>query len=164
MDSQHKGGLAILMALGKGKPPMGGGGGDEMPPPDHAGPDGDEMPDGSEADAGYSIKMPEGYQPPDGTNPGQGFDATIRAHVDDDGMLCIDSVDGIPTHKGGDAGAEETEPADESAGEDTDGGEAADTGEATGSDKPPPSSGMEPDAGKAMAMAAKKMSNSRKRY
>lgn len=163
MNSPHKGGMAILMAMGKPK------GGDEMPegePGDN--PDDDETPMGSgdagsaqpESEQGYSIKMPEGYQPPDGTEPGQGFDATVRAHIDDDGMLCIDSVDGIPTHKGGDAGAEETESADES----SDGGQPEEEQANQANPQPVPKSGMEPDAGKAMEMAAKKMSNSKRRF
>lgn len=159
MDTPHKGGgMAVLMAMGKPKA------GDEMPAGE---PDGDEMPPDDqggggqpESEQGYSIKMPEGYQPPDGTEPGQGFDATVRAHVDDDGMLCIDSVDGIPTHKGGDAGAEETESADES----SDGGQPEEEQANQANPQPVPKSGMEPDAGKAMEMAAKKMSNSKRRF
>lgn len=124
MGSPHKGGLAILLGLHK-KGAAAPGPDDQAPMPDNqddsAGPMDQAPPDD---DMGYKIKVPEGFQPPEGTEDGQDFEMTVKARMEGD-HLCIDQVNGIPTHAGGDEEAQE--PAEEQ--EEGDGEEGPDEGQ-----------------------------------
>ncbi len=42
------------------------------------------------------ITPPESYSPPDDKQPGDEFDATVRFKIEEDGKLCVQTIDGVP--------------------------------------------------------------------
>ncbi len=42
------------------------------------------------------LTPPEGYSPPDDSEAGDTFDATVRFKIEDDGRYCIVTIDGVP--------------------------------------------------------------------
>lgn len=49
------------------------------------------------------LSPPKGFEPPQGTQPGAEFDASIRAKLDPDGRICVVSINGTPLEKEGPA-------------------------------------------------------------
>jgi len=83
----EKGGMAMLLAL---KPKGGEPDADEMGGPS-------DMDADNAAESNFDISMPDGFKVPDGKEPGMMFDSVVKIHVTDDGKLCIDEIEGVPT-------------------------------------------------------------------
>lgn len=48
----------------------------------------------------YKFTPPSTYTPPDDKQAGETFDATVQLRVEDDGRLCILTIDGVPLDEG----------------------------------------------------------------
>lgn len=71
---------------------------------------GADMDQDSAPSSPYEIPAPDGFQPPDGTEPGRKFDVTMKVHMDQNGMICIDSIEGISTGQEADDDETQDEP------------------------------------------------------
>lgn len=61
----------------------------------------------------YKITLPDTYPLPDGMEPGGKWDATVSLRMEEDGSVCVESVDGVPLKEGEKAEPEETEEVEE---------------------------------------------------
>lgn len=118
------------------------------------------------SEKGYSIDIPDGFEPPDGLEPGQPFDATVRVRMDENGKLCIDSINGIKTHAGGESPPEEQgeQPEDQGGDASADEGDMGEEGAAEQQGMQAPPKMPEKDAMTALDTAIRKKRNSRKSY
>ncbi len=48
----------------------------------------------NETEENIDFPMPEGFEPPKGTKPGQEFEALATLKIDEDGDLCLLKIDG----------------------------------------------------------------------
>lgn len=55
------------------------------------------------------LTPPTGFEPPQGTQEGGEFDASIRAKLDPDGRLCVLSINGTPLDNPKEEGSESEE-------------------------------------------------------
>lgn len=95
-DKKPKSGMALMIGMGK-------------PDADEKMPDTPDEPEDQGEDKNYSITPPDGFEPPDDVQGSDQFDATIRCHMED-GMIVIDSINGIKTKEGDESEGQETDP------------------------------------------------------
>lgn len=94
-DEKKKGGMALMIAMGKPKSETSN---EQVV---------EESPDGEVTDidtstktserGAYEIPVPDGYEPPNGSDPSKAFDTVCKVKLGENGTLRILSIDGIAT-------------------------------------------------------------------
>ncbi len=99
-EEKPKGGLAVMLAIGKKKPMDSASDSadssmtDEQMPEDEeteAEPDADDAKDGKQY-----LTVPKGFNAPSDVPMGGSFSGTFRGHMDEDGRLCVEALNNVP--------------------------------------------------------------------